>query len=226
MTPQAAIEVLLALGDVQKNTSRAKQHKSTRVTLGIAKSVLDDLARTWRQGCDLDERLALARALWESDLHESRIVAAKLLTQARIRPRDEGAWRLIVEWMPSVDDRAIADALAAAGQKRLVADPARLDEVEAWTCASHVWTRRAALAMTLPWARMVHPKPADLAIRARVTGWAAGYAADPDRAIQQAISSWLRDLWRRDPDAVWNFITAHGPEMSSTTRKEVTRLFD
>jgi hypothetical protein len=41
-----------------------------------------------------------------------------------------------------------------------------------------MWTRRAALVITLPWTRQNHPKAADLAIRDRVLGWAASYVDD------------------------------------------------
>ena len=44
------------------------------------------------------------------------------------------------------------------------------------------------LVITLPWTRQNHPKPADLAIRDRVLGWAASYVDDPEWFIQKAIA--------------------------------------
>ena len=44
--------------------------------------------------------------------------------------------------------------------------------------------------MTLPWTKQNHPKPADLAIREKVLGWAAGYVTDHDWFIQKAIAWW------------------------------------
>ena len=135
--------------------------------------VVDAMAKEWRAALTLDDRLALADALWQTNVHEARVAAAKLLEQARIRPDDEPAWRLIASWVPDFDGWALADHASVSGQKRLAWRPARVDELEAWTTSPHMWTRRAALVMTLPWTRMVHPKPADLAIRERVLGWAA-----------------------------------------------------
>ena len=120
----------------------------------------------------MDARVALARGLWESDVFEARLAAAKLLTQARIRP-DDGVWALIASWVPEFDSWAIADHACLAGQRRLVADPARIEQVAGWTESPHLWTRRAALVITLPWAKMNFPSEADLAIRDRVLGWAA-----------------------------------------------------
>jgi 3-methyladenine DNA glycosylase AlkD len=63
--------------------------------------------------------------------------------------------------VPDFDSWAIADAVAQAGQKRLLADPARLDEVEGWTTSDHMWTRRAALVFTLGFTKSRHPGAAE-----------------------------------------------------------------
>ena len=49
---------------------------------------------------------------------EARLAAAKLLTQARIRP-DQEAWDLIKSWVPDFDSWAIADHACMAGQRRV-----------------------------------------------------------------------------------------------------------
>ncbi|MGC9420633.1 MAG: DNA alkylation repair protein [Rhodovulum sp.] len=224
MTPKTALAELTARADPARAADMAAYHKAQRVYLGVSNPEVDALAKGWRAACTLEDRLALAAALWESDIHEARIAAAKLLTQARIRPDDTGAWRLIVGWVPEFDGWAIADAVSIAGQKRLVADPSRLDEVAGWTRSDHMWTRRAALVMTLPWAKMPNPKPADLATRERVLGWAAACVGDRDRFIQKAVAWWLRDLSKRDPDRVRAFLDAHGAAMKPFARKEAARM--
>ncbi|MBK1636260.1 DNA alkylation repair protein [Rhodovulum adriaticum] len=224
MTPEAALAALRAHADAAKAADMAAYHKVPRAYLGVANPVIDDLARDWRQTLALDARLALAAGLWRTDIHEARIAAAKLLTQARIRPTDAEAWHLLAGWVPDFDGWAIADAVSIAGQKRLVADPARLDELADWTTSPHMWTRRATLVMTLPWAKMVHPKPADLEVRERVLGWAAGYVPERDWFMQKAVAWWLRDLSKRDPDRVRTFLAEHGDRMKPFARKEAARL--
>jgi 3-methyladenine DNA glycosylase AlkD len=200
----------------------AAYHKVDRRYVGVANPVLDDLAREWRAGLDVDGRVALARDLWDNDIHEARVAAAKLLTQARIRP-DDAVWDLICEWVPQFDAWAIADHACMAGQRRLNADPDRLEQVEGWTGSEHMWTRRAALVITLPWTKMRNPKPADLDRRERILGWAAGYVLDHDWFIQKAVAWWLRDLSRHDPDRVRAFLAEHGANMRAFARKEAGR---
>ena len=219
MTP---LQELQALADPAKAGEMAAYHKASRTYLGLTVPQIEGLTNRWRAERSLDDRLALASELWRTDIHEARIAAAKLLTQARIRP-DEAAWELIVSWVPDFDGWAIADHASIAGQKRLVADPSRLDRVEGWVQSPHMWTRRAALVMTLPWTKQNFPKPQDLAVRARVLGWCATLAGDPDWFIQKAVAWWVRDLSKHDPKAAQRFIDQHGPRLKPFARKEAAR---
>lgn len=223
MTPAAALGELRARARPGKAEDMARYHKAPRIYLGVANPEIDALAKAWRADLRLDDRLALAAGLWATNIHEARIAAAKLLTQARIRPDDAAAWDLIQSWVPEFDAWAIADHAAIAGQKRLTADPARLDDIESWTRSEHMWTRRAALVMTLPWTKQNHPKPEEEAARDRILGWAAGYVDDPNRFIQKAVAWWLRDLSKHDPARTRAFLDAHGPRMKAFARKEAAR---
>lgn len=213
---------LHSLADPDRAAGSAAYHKTPRRYLGIRVPVLTDLAKSWREGLDVEARVALADALWRSDVHEARIAASKLLTQARIRG-DGPVWRLIASWVPDFDGWAIADHVCDAGARRLLADPARLDEVEEWTVSDRMWTRRAALVITLPWTRQNHPKPEDEAIRDRVLGWAARYADDRDWFIQKAIAWWVRDLSKHDPVRALAFLAAEGARLKPFARTEAGR---
>lgn len=223
MTPEAALDTLRAAGDAQKALEMAAYHKVDRVYLGVANPVIDDLTRAWRADITLDERLTLAQGLWDSNAHEARVAAAKLLTQARIRPDDSGAWSLIQTWVPDFDAWAIADHACIAGQKRLVADPERINDIEPWTTSDHMWTRRAALVITLPWAKKNKIKPADIDIRERILGWAATYVDDKEWFMQKVVAWWLRDLSKHDAERVRAFLDQHGDRMKAFARKEAAK---
>jgi 3-methyladenine DNA glycosylase AlkD len=213
---------LEALGDPERAAGMAAYHKAERRYLGLRNPQVADLARAWREGLSVAERVALADALWRTDVFEARLAASKLFDQARIRP-DDAVWSLIVSWVGQFDSWALADDVCKSGRKRLEADPSRIDEVERWTQSEHMWTRRAALVITLPWTKQNHPKPADLAIRDRVLGWAAGYADDPDWFIQKAIAWWVRELSRHDPARARDFLERHGARLKAFARKEAAR---
>ena len=222
MKPDDALAALRAVGDQTDAEGAAAYHKAPREYLGVRNPVVDDLVREWRADIDLTTRIDLADGLWRSDIHEARIAAAKLLTQARIKD-DEPAWRLIASWVPEFDAWAIADHAAGAGARRLVADPSRLDQLEAWTTNPNFWVRRAAMVFTLPWAKQNHPKPHEREARERILGWAEGYADDREWFIQKAIAWWLRDLSKRDPDRVRAFLEKNAIRMKAFARKEAAK---
>ncbi len=217
--PDSPLDQIKAHADPDRAAQMAAYHKVDRPYLGVPNPVLNDLTKSWRQQMNVDARVALADQLWQTNIHEARLAAAKLLTQARIRP-DQAVWDLLQSWVPDFDAWAVADHASMAMQKRLWADPSRLDQVESWTTSDHMWTRRAALVATLPWTKQNHPKPEDLQRRDRILGWAASYVPDRDWFIQKAVAWWLRDLSKHDPNRVRAFLAAHADAMKPFARKE------
>lgn len=217
-----ALARLEALGDAEKAAEMAAYHKIARRYLGVAVPQIEELVAEWRAALSVEERVALAGGLWETGVHEAMVAAAKLLTQARLRP-DQAAWEMICGWTEGFEGWAVADHATIAGQKRLVADPARIETVAGWTASGNMWTRRAALVVTLPFAKMNFPKEQELAIRERALGWAADFVADRDWFIQKAVAWWLRDLSKHDAARVRVFLEGPGAGLKSFARKEAAR---
>jgi len=220
MTFDDAIAAIKAQSVPGKSAEMAEYHKVDRPYLGTANPEIDALCKAWREDLNLEGRLALCHDLWGSNIHEARIAAAKLLTQARIRPDDSAAWDMICAWVPDFDAWAIADAVCIAAQKRIIADPSRLDTVECWTTSELMWQRRAALVATLPFARLNNLKPHEAEARERILLWAASYLSDKDWFIQKAVAWWLRDLSKHDPARVEAFLAEFGDLMKTWARKE------
>lgn len=222
-TPQSALADLDALSNTRAAKEMARQHKVVRPYLGVSNPQIDALYKAWRTDTDIEGRVAIAAHLWDSNTHEARIAAAKLLTQARISP-DHAVWDEIQRWVPDLDAGAIADHVCSAGARRLPADLTRLDTLETWTTHDNMWIRRTTLMMTLPWAKQNHPKDIDLAVRDRVLGWAAAFAPDHDPVLQKAVALWLRTLSKHDKPRVQHFLDEHGAEMKAFALKEASAL--
>lgn len=223
MTLDDALTALRNAAEDGRAAGMADYHKVPREYLGLPNPAINDLAKEWRGVLSIEERVALADQLWKTNIFEARLAAAKLLTQARISP-DQAVWDLIVSWVPDFDSWAIADHAMMAGQKRLVADPSRIEEVESWTKSDVHWTRRAAMVITLPYTKQNHPKPDELAIRKRVLGWAVSYVEDPEWFIQKSVAWWLRDLSKHDAPRVEYFLANHAKKMKPFARKEAAKF--
>jgi 3-methyladenine DNA glycosylase AlkD len=223
MTPEAALATLHAEADAERAAGMRAYHKRDRVYLGLTNGRVTQLATDWRRALTLPERINLAQGLWASDIYEARIAAAKLFLQVRIRPDDTPAWDCLTGFVPDFDSWAIADAVAQAGAKRLLADPSRLDEVERWTQSDRMWTRRAALVFTLCFTKSRHPKLAESEARDRILTWCTSYADDPEWFIQKAIAWWVRELSKKDPERAQTFLQAQGARLKPWARKEAGR---
>lgn len=220
---QAALDGLTALADPLRAAEMRAYHKAERVYLGLGVPCVEALVAEWRLDASVPERVALAADLWDTDIHEARIAAAKLLTQARLGPEDPLVWDEFLRWLPGFDAWAIADHACKAGERRLAADPARLDIVEGWITDPNRWVRRAALVATLPWSKQNHPSSEETAARERILGWAAHLVADRDWFIQKSIGGWLRALSIHDPERVRAFLAGPGADLKSFARRDAAR---
>ena len=195
---------LEAAGSSERAAKDRAANRTDRSCWGVTAETLNDMARSLREELGPDPRTLIADALWRAEVFDARMLACKLLTQARIRP-DDGPWALLERWVYHFDCRAIADAGAAALQRRMMAAPDRCEVFDAWAEAANVWTRRSIFATASGFAKLGHPSGAELAVRERALGWAEDMADDNRPVIRQAIDGFLRDLARHDPERVATF---------------------
>jgi hypothetical protein len=102
MTVNEALETLREMADPTMIEGKAAYHKIDRPCIGTNNQILNDIGKEWRRALDLDQQIALARGLWNTNIFEGRVMASKLLTQARIRP-DQAFWDLTTSWVDDFD---------------------------------------------------------------------------------------------------------------------------
>jgi 3-methyladenine DNA glycosylase AlkD len=206
---------LHAFADPQRAAQEKRYQKSSWEHWGVALPKMDAAIRATVADLGQSESLALAARLWREPVWDLRIVAGRILARKAVAP-DADVWDFVTRRMGDLDGWAVADNLAVVGGGCLLADPARLDEVETWVESSHLWTRRAALVFTLPWTK-------DGRDPARMLGWAARLATDRQWFIQKAIGWWLRELSKRDSARVRRFLAEQGAPLMAVARREATK---
>ena len=77
----APLAELQGLANSQKAAEMLAYHKVDRPYLGVSVPDIEVLTDRWRAELSLDDRIALAAGLWQTNIHEARIAAAKLLTR-------------------------------------------------------------------------------------------------------------------------------------------------
>jgi 3-methyladenine DNA glycosylase AlkD len=223
MNIEQAIAQLSALGDAGTAAKMQNIFKIDRTYLGVSNGDIGTLYKQWRTQVDGEARTELAAELWDSNIHEARLVAAKLLTQARINP-DNHVWAEITRWITELDHIAYADAACGAGARRLMAHPDRMAEVSGWVESEDMWVRRSAMTIALPLTKLNNPKPDDLARRDQVLSWMGDLATDSEWLVQNAIGHWLATLSKHDAPRMLSFLETYGADLKPFATKEACKF--
>jgi 3-methyladenine DNA glycosylase AlkD len=209
------IAALRAHADPERAAQEKRYQKSSWEHWGVAVPKMDAAIRATVVDLGQGDSLALTARLWRERVWDLRIVAGRILARKAVAP-DAAVWAFVTQRMGDLDGWAVADNFAVVGGRCLLADPAWLDLVESWVESPHLWTRRAALAFTLPWTK-------DKRDPERMLGWAARLAADRQWFIQKAIGWWLRELSKRDSARVRRFLDESGAPLMAVARREATK---
>jgi 3-methyladenine DNA glycosylase AlkD len=207
-----ALEQLNSKTDYKKATKMKNSIKINYTYLGISTPEMNKLYKEWRNLIDGDARTVLASELWNSNIYEGRIIAAKLLTQARIA-NDGAVWNEIIRWIPTLDHHIIADHVSAAGSRRIKAFPERFNQISNWVKDENIWMRQSVLTFTMPWAKLNNPKKYELEQRDQILAWAGKLSIDQEWLIQKALANWLSSLSKHDTPSVLSFLEEHGAKM-------------
>lgn len=171
---------LRAAGDPKRATAEKRYMKSVRVHWGVGAPKIDAILAKIVDGVDEKTLRDAAALLWKQEASWDAMIAGGRLLALRQVPASAALWRQVGSAMKSVDGWALADQLAQPARKCLLAEPARLDDLETWLDHRDVWHRRACLVFTLPWSkRGMDP--------ARSLDWAARLVIDDEWFIQKAI---------------------------------------
>jgi 3-methyladenine DNA glycosylase AlkD len=197
MTPENALAALHAEGDDARVAKQKSHFGASNTYIGIAPGRLEEMARAWRKDVAFPERLELANELWMSGIFDARLMAAKLLTQARIKD-DQNVWAHITDWLAQAGTWAEIDALCSAGQRRLAADNSRINKVYKLMRHDEPLQRRAALGLTEFLAKAAHPSEREIVAIDRICEWLPEAVADESKDVHRTAQSWLRSLSKHD----------------------------
>ena len=209
------VAALRARGDAKRAAWERAYQKSGAEHWGVPLPGMDAAIKETLGDLAQDETLKLCPLLWREPVWDLKIVAGRMLARKSVEP-DAKVWRFVTERLADLDGWAVADNLASVGSRCLIDDPKRLDVVEAWIDDPRLWTRRAALLFTLPWAKEKRDPE-------RMLGWAARLAEDRQWFIQKAIGWWLRELSKRDPERVRRFLEEYGRTLTGVAKREATK---
>jgi len=155
------------------------------------------------------ERQALARSLWEGSFFEEKMAAIELLGRPPLVD-DPLGWRLGARWVDTATGWALSDSLASGPLATWVtARPERFGELLEWADSKNLWRRRASTYALRGWVRTGElDRP--FALLARLLN-------DPERWVQRAVGTWLRECWKKDRARTERFLRQEARRLAPVT---------
>ncbi len=153
------------------------------------------VARVYRD--DPDRCRDAARESWPCGSREHRLFAVFLLEQIKeLTPAE--CWELGVGFLPGVRTWEDCDQLCGATLGRaLAAEPAYMDDLEAWVGDESAWARRAALVSTVYLRRSRLADEVVRALDARALALCEALLDDPEPYVRKAVDWAVREVLGR-----------------------------
>lgn len=203
-------------GNPHEAVKMAAYHKVSREYLGVRVPEIAVVAQITAKELTEVEVLELCDALWEINIHETRVAVGKLIALKKVKNLT-ALWKKIEEYKNDLDAWAIADHLKDGASRCLKGDTTCINRVERrWLEDTNFWVRRAALVFTLCFAKKGEEPD-------RYLGWAAGMVDDGEWFIQKAIAWWLREVSKHNPERVRVFLALYEKRMKPFAVKEASK---
>lgn len=183
------LEHLQTLANPHNQAGMARFGINTRQALGISMPILRDIAKSIKASAKEDKlnRHALAQDLWESSIHEGRLLAIltedpKAMTEAQTE-----------SWVRDVDSWDICDQLCS---NLLCKMPFAEKRMVAWCADEAEFVRRVGIVMIAQFA--VHDKKANDERFEPFFPLLEQYAYDERNFVKKAVNWSLRQLGKRN----------------------------
>jgi len=141
-------------------------------------------------------------------MFEEKVTAIELLRRHPLID-DRRSYRMASGWVDDATGWALSDSLASGPIATWVAEvPERFADLVHWTRSKNIWRRRASTYALRAWVRAGElDRP--LALLDRLLD-------DPERWVQRAVGTWLRECWKKDRERTERFLRANVRRLSPT----------
>ncbi len=213
--------LLRSLGSEENVTGAARFIPGLGESYGVPVPVLGLIAAEWSKWGQhhTEEAFALVERLWHNGSRDERVIAAKMLERLGKR-QWERTLELAASFVDDIRNWEECDQLACFGLRYVVQrhPEAVLPRCRDWVRSENKWARRFGVAVltSLPKDKTYRPSEREFAVLDTVM-------ADEAREVQDAVDWALREMGKRHPAPVADYLRRHARHAERPTRRIIKR---
>ena len=191
---------------------------STLEFIGVELPDIHRIVKTNIKGMNIDDMPKLMDKLWVIETFETRIAAIDVLKEYAKNGSIDMALEIADNWVDDADTWAITDPLSSPIIGSLILRDPKVEYVlKSWRHSDNFWRRRCSF---LPYLHLAHKTQYKPEYAPKILEVVTPHISDMEFFVGKAAGWVLRELSKREPDLVREYIDNHRHRMTKLVIRE------
>jgi 3-methyladenine DNA glycosylase AlkD len=219
---EEVLEELRKLGNPEQAEAVARYMKTSSLKFfGIRLPLIQKTVTRFAKGLATEELVPLMNGLWKQTIFESRVAAIRVLERYAKRGDVFLALDASSQWIDDVDTWGLMDPLGTLCVGSLLLRDRDIEKtLTKWSMSENFWRRRASI---LPYLHLSKKSVYKKEYTERILQAIRPHISDKEFFVGKAAAWVLRELSKREPEAVKAFIDQHRDVMTRLVIREASK---
>jgi 3-methyladenine DNA glycosylase AlkD len=218
-TRRALMEDLRSRMDKEKGRMVASYMKTSSLRfLGVSVTEARKITRSYIKGLAVDELPMLIEQLWKEPVFDFKLASIEALEKYSAKGDIKTTFNMIDRMIDDIDTWSTVDPLCIVCLANvIIRDPAYEKKIAAWGKNSNFWRRRATI---LPYVHLSKKRIYREEYATRALAAVVPHLSDKEFFVAKAVGWVLRELSKREPALVREFIEENRDKMTKLSIRE------
>ncbi len=219
ITAEGIIASLREQSDKQRALDIARYLKTSSLKfIGVTLPLIRKTVKKHLRGMSLENMISTMSVLWKDPIFEFRVATAVIMETYAKNGDTRVALNLISKFIDDIDTWALMDPLGSPGLGTLLRrDPAIEATLVSWRTSENFWRRRATILPYLHLSMKSHYMEENAS---RILDALKPHLSDKEFFVGKAVGWVLRELSKRNPEIVRDFIEENQDSMTKLAIRE------
>ncbi len=186
--------------------------------LGVTVTEIREVTKKRIRDLDTDTLLPLMKRLWSQKVFDFRIAAIQSMERFSSEGDVHASVEMISQWIDDADTWSIIDPLCTVCLGTLIIRSPQVEQIiSGWRSSDNIWRRRATV---VPYLHLAKKSIFREEYSSRILSGIIPHLQDDEFFVAKAVGWVLRELSRRDPSVVRDFIYRNRDNMVPLSVRE------